>query len=224
MKRSTFIFNLIRETIALNQEQLKFLNARNNHWEKWFQVELGTSLERLEAQDISLENNTCRFDTRKKNTAFRIENAFKTAQIDLVFRRKRETKGKYIGIELKQTDSIQGLKSVFADMVKINALRGSDWPFRELYFVLFYYDDGREHTKYDNLYNDLLQSEKISSEVLTFDSAPDLKCLVLYWDSGVLTEKMSITSFKKWFVEIDILMKKYGLTNIAKGKSRTKDA
>lgn len=219
-KRAQVIFDMIRETVTVNQEQLTFLAEYKNHWEKWFQVELATTLKRRNARDITIENSACRFDSRKKNTPSRVQNDFKTAQIDLVFRRKLESKGKFIGIELKQTQSLQGIKSMLADVVKISAIRRSDWPFRELYFVLFYYEDDCVRRKYGELLNDLRNNETILTETMSFPGIDKLQCLVVYWESGASLEKMNIDSFKKWYSEIEGLMKKYELTKLAKGKTK----
>ncbi len=219
-KRAQFILDSIKETVSTNREELLFLESYKNHWEKWFQVELATTLKRKEAKDISLENSDCRFDSRKKNTPSRVQNDFKTAQIDLVFRRKLESKGKLIGIELKQAQSLQGIRPMLADIVKINALRRSDWPFRELYFVLFYYEDDKVRRKYGELLNDLLKDETILTETMTFPGIDKLQCLIVYWESGSALEKMNIDSFKKWYSKIENLLKKYELTKLAKGKTR----
>lgn len=219
-KRAQFVLDAIKETVSTNHEELIFLSGYKNHWEKWFQVELGTTLKRKDAKDISLENSSCQFDSRKKNTPSRIQNDFKTAQIDLVFRRKLESKGKLIGLELKQTQSLQGMRSMFADIVKISALKRSDWPFRELYFVLFYYDDDSNRRKYDALLNDLQKNETIRTETMTFSDIDKLRCLIVYWESGTSLEKMNIDSFKKWYSEIEDLLKKYELTKLAKGKTK----
>lgn len=219
-KRAQFILNSIKETVSTNHEELIFLESYKNHWEKWFQVELATTLKRKEAKDISLENSDCRFDSRKKNTPSRVQNDFKTAQIDLVFRRKLESRGKLIGIELKQAQSLQGIRPMLADIVKINALRRSDWPFRELYFVLFYYEDDKIRRKYGELLNDLLIDETILTETMTFPGVDKLQCLIVYWESGSALEKMNIDSFQKWYSKIEDLLKKYELTKLAKGKTR----
>ena len=92
-KRAQVIFDMIKETVTVNQEQLTFLAEYKNHWEKWFQVELATTLKRRNARDITSANSACRFYSRKKNTHSRVQNDFKTEQMDLVFRRKMESKG-----------------------------------------------------------------------------------------------------------------------------------
>lgn len=219
-KRAQYVFDAINETVSRNQEQLHLLGEAKNHWEKWFQVELATTLSRMEAKDIALEYSECGFDSRKKNTPNRTESEYKTAQIDIVFRRKLESKGKLVGIELKQTRSVQGIKSMLSDMVKINALKGSDWPFRELYFVLLCYEDDRERRKYGDLLTELTNHEQLTSALFSFESVPQLQCLVVYWEPGNTIENMSIESYKKWYAEIDTLIKKYELTSIAKGKTK----
>lgn len=125
-----------------------------------------------------------------------------------------------IGIELKQSRSVQGLKRMLEDIVKIRALRGSDWPFRELYFVLFYYEDLINRWKYGALLNDLLNNEKIGSEILEFPNQDKLRCLIVYWESGPHQTQMAIDSYLNWYTEIEHLMEKYELTNIAKGRAK----
>lgn len=109
---------------------------------------------------------------------------------------------------------------MLADIVKINALRRSDWPFRELYFVLFYYEDDKIRRKYGELLNDLLIDETILTETMTFPGVDKLQCLIVYWESGSALEKMNIDSFQKWYSKIEDLLKKYELTKLAKGKTR----
>ena len=65
-KRAEFVFNAVREAVNDAPEHFKFLHEYENHWEKWFQIELATSLKRNGARDIEFEYSDCRFDLHKK--------------------------------------------------------------------------------------------------------------------------------------------------------------
>ena len=223
-EHAQFVIDIIKQTVDNNFEKLLFLQGCKNHWEKWFQIELASALNRNQAQEIAIES-VYRIDIRKKNSSHRIK--YKTAQIDLEFRRRSESKGKLIGIELKQTNSIQGIKSMLSDIVKVRAIRSVEWTFREFYFVLFYYEDEIDRRKYAPLLKELLSKGNgdglISTKLLTFSGLNNLRCLILYWDAGVSLNGMNMKGFQKWFTEeIKVLMKKYQLTYIAKGKPKTR--
>lgn len=225
-----FLSSVIKKTVRKNKNELDFLMKRPNRWEKWFQVELATELVRNDAQDVWLEYDN-RLDSRKKNTNFRTEHNFTTAHIDLIFRMKDSTKGKFIGVELKQGNSCEKIQDVFEDIIKIRAIQKSKWPYRSLNFVLLYPETQRS-SKYHRLLEALAKKLKEEEyepcvdidfkEYSSMEEAHGLHCFILTWDAGCLQKNMTFDRFHRWFKVIQPVFEKHGITGIAKGKPKVK--
>lgn len=226
-----FLSSVIKKTVRKNKNELDFLLQRRNRWEKWFQVELATELVRNDAQDVWLEYDN-RLDSRKKNTNFRTEHNFTTAHVDLIFRMKDSTKGKFIGVELKQGNSCEKIQEVFEDIIKIRAIKKSKWPYRSLNFVLLYPETQRS-SKYQRLLEDLarkLKEEEFEpcvdidfKEYSSIEEAHGLHCFILTWDAGCLQKNMTFDRFHQWFKVIQPVFEEHGITGIAKGKPKVKN-
>lgn len=206
-KRTQFIIDLLKTTVHENQKQICFLSRQANHWEKWLQVEIGTRLLELGAQEVCLEAGPYLFDERRKNTVYRINKNYKNTRIDLKCRLKGERKGRTLGFELKQSTNILGIKSLLEDMVKAQAIASSSWEFRSFYFALFYYEELKG--KYKDLQDELVNRKDIGGIHLTFDQAPNLNCLLVYWDVGANTRKMTSEAYQEWFTKIEELIYRY---------------
>lgn len=225
-----FLATVIKKTVRKNRDELDFLLKCSNRWEKWFQVELATELIRNNARDVKLEFMSP-LDTRKKNTNFRSEHNFTTAHLDITFRMKDATKGKYVGVELKQGNSSKDIQEVFKDIIKIRAIQKSQWPYRSLNFV-FLYSEGKRSSKYDRLIKALdkkLKEEEYDpcvdidfKKYSSMENAHGLHCFILTWDAGSLQKNMSFERFHKWFKIVQPVFKEFGIKDIAKGRTKTK--
>lgn len=225
-----FLSSIVKKTVRKNKDELDFLLQHPNRWEKWFQVELATELVRNEARDVWLEYDSP-LDSRKKNTNFRTEHNFTTAHLDLIFRMKDTTKGKFIGVELKQGNSCKEIQEVFKDIIKIRAIQKSKWPYRSLNFI-FLYPEGERSSKYNRLMEALAKKLKEEEyepcvdidfkEYSSLEEVHGLHCFILTWDAGSLQKNMTFDRFHQWFKVIQPVFKEFGITGIAKGRSKVK--
>lgn len=225
-----FLVTVIKKTVRKNKDELEFLLKGSNRWEKWFQVEFASELIQNDARDVKLEYMSP-LDGRKKITNFRAEHNFTTAHLDITFRMKDFTKGKYVGVELKQGNSSKDIQEVFKDIVKIRAIQKSQWPYRSLNFV-FLYPEGKRSSKYDRLIETLdkkLKEEEYApcididfKKYSSMEIAHGLHCFILTWDAGRLQRNMTFEQFHKWLQVVQPVFEEFGVKDVAKGRAKIK--
>lgn len=197
-KASQYLRKAIKSAVVKNKKGFQFLSDKKNHWEKWFQVELGTEIDAAEAHyDVELETQIV-YDKRYSNTVGRTKEQYETGNVDLTYRCKRSKGKARIAIELKQNkDFGQCFNGMLEDVTKIRAIKGSSWNFRSVYFV-FFSIKGHKEGKLKKAWINIKKSMPESC----FDietCIPDLQVSVLFWESKSLISKMSQDQYVKWY-------------------------
>lgn len=227
---SNFIKKVIVKTVRSHKDEINFVLHSSNGWEKWFQTALATELIRNGAKEVQIEEGKD-FDKNKKNTIERIDKNYKKGYIDIVFRMKKALKERFVAVELKQGNSQKKIQQVYEDMIKIRALRGSNWRYRAVCFVLLYHEKQRNN-KFDKLMNEL--NKTVTEENLDpcveidfkkYSSVPEahgLRCFILTWNAGTLQRKMTNKNYCDWFDTIQPVFNAYDINGIAKGRPKIK--
>lgn len=121
--------------LSRKKEQLELIGQKGNHFEKWFQLELAVSFLKNKSPKVFLEDVKS-LDQTKKGPAKCCKNY--NCQIDITYRRPNELADRYSGLELKEGSSLADIKRSAEDLLKIKAITGSQWDFRDFSFVFIY--------------------------------------------------------------------------------------
>lgn len=194
-KTAEEIMKIIGKTINQNLYQIEYLFSSNNHWEKWFQVELASRLNQSKFTGIKLEKPYY-YDLRKSQKQC-YGKTRKKGQIDIVAKVKYGKLNQYIGFELKQSNNIGGLKGVIKDINKIRTIKKSEWNFRALYFVLVYKDLSCKRALYSKLREKLHSNGFIRDLNIQFKNTTGLYAFVLYWEED--KSNRAYESFNDWY-------------------------
>lgn len=219
-KTAQYVLKLIKDIFNKNIDKFDLFSDGDNHWEKWFQIELASRLRKEKAREVKLEYRFL-FDGKKKNTTFRAKKGAAKGYIDLVYRPKYASLDYYVGIELKQTKSLQGLVRLMEDVVKLRAARKTEWNFRSLYFVLLC-KEPKVRNKFVRLLEDLEAIKPITCSTLKFDRGAGFWAVVLYWDPNKYKSSCDIQLYEEWFGKIEECFVKHDPENYAKIVSSSK--
>lgn len=197
-KEAEIVKNLLGKTVNKNCKKFECLAEQGHGWEKWFQMELVACLKESGVDEVFVEKGFI-YDSRKLNTVERVENEYKTARIDLSFRSENGDPRSYTGIELKLAKRSNGLKEVLKDIIKLRAIKKSDWRFDSLFFVLMCKNQEifRE-SKYDKILADLRSIRPSICYRVNFNRTPGFYAIVIYWDSEWAGDLGRVESYNAW--------------------------
>lgn len=202
MANMKIVKNAVNSTLKRHKGKFeKFLPGWYG-WEKWFQVELAYE---LSSQGEAYVEKQCAYDKNKKLPIGKLQNS--NAFIDIIFRKNNDIKDYFSAVELTVGRTRQSLRKVLSDLIKIKAIKNSEWKFRSVFIVLVYDSNYEKNTKFVQLYDKLI--EKYNIKPIDFCG---FTFLVFGWEPQGLKANMVNSSYGDWVDGLEKVYKEYGVT------------
>lgn len=166
------------------KEQLRLIKESGHKFEKWFQLEVALSLKQNKSPEVYLEKFEKLSQTKKCPT--RCSKNY-GCQIDITYRRPNEKKNVYSGLELKEGKSFAAVKQSVEDLLKVKAIVGSRWNFRDFAFVLIYpspAEPRRQKKEFQKFMEGLRRRPDFFHWKLTVGQ-PSWEVLALIWETSL---------------------------------------
>lgn len=188
----------VKDVAKRNKERMGSFFKDWYGWEKWFQVELACELRKY--GDAFIEDQFS-FNKNKKLTPGKVRNS--NGFIDIVYRHDKDLKAPYSAIEIKLDRTEQGLRGVLSDLVKIRAIKNSEWNWRSVIAVfIFKKGGGSINSKFSRILEAICENYGVK----TF-SVGEFDFLVFGWEPiNNQTRLMTYSQYKAW---LDGLTKLY---------------
>lgn len=174
-------------------------------WEKWFQVELAHHLQ--DGGDTNVEMQYY-YNQNKKLPINKANNS--SAFIDIIYRKSNDLKPFNSAIEITLDRTEQGLRKVRADLMKVRAIKNSEWDFRSVIAIFIFKKGGsKTDSKYSRIMNEILNNKEFQGEIFT---CGEFDFFTFGWEPKISQTKfMKNSEYNSWLKKLNEIYANEGI-------------
>lgn len=198
MANLEIIKKALTKTLKRHKEKFDFFGNWNG-WEKWLQVELAHELNNYGQATVEEQYI---YHKGKKLPVSKLDNS--NAFIDIVFRKNNDSVDFFSAIELTVGRTQKSLRKVLSDLLKIKALKKTEWEFRSVFVILAFEKNYIRKTKFVKLCESIEEQFSISPIYCS-----GFTFLVFGWEPHGLKSNMNNYDYTQWLHSLNKIYKQH---------------